>query len=78
MTVIGPRDLLKSNSEETLRLGAKHGAWNARIFGSTPGGEAERATDMDSSVETELERSFLKPAGPWQDLFKNSWGARLM
>ncbi len=78
MTVIGTRDLLKSNGEEIVRFAGKHGARNACIFGSPSGDEAEGPTDVDCPVETELERSFPKPAGPSQDLFKDSWGTRLM
>jgi predicted nucleotidyltransferase len=65
--VIDTRDLLKSKGEKILRLAAKHGARNARIFGSAARGEDERTTDVDFLVEIEQERSFLELAGPWQD-----------
>jgi predicted nucleotidyltransferase len=68
MMAIGTRDLLKSKGKAALRLAAKHGARNARIFGSAARGEDERATDVDFLVEIEQERSFLELAGPWQDL----------
>ncbi|MCX6377782.1 MAG: nucleotidyltransferase family protein [Armatimonadetes bacterium] len=47
------RELLESKREEILRIAAKHGARNVRIFGSVARGEADDASDVDFMVEFE-------------------------
>jgi len=64
----GTSDLLKSKREEILRLAAKYGARNVRIFGSVARGEDEGGSDVDFLVEMEQGRSFLDLVGLWQDL----------
>jgi hypothetical protein len=64
----GTSDLLKSKREEILRLAAKYGARNVRIFGSVARGEDEGESDVDFLVEMEQGRSFLDLVGLWQDL----------
>lgn len=55
--------LLKSLREEILRIAAKHGAHNVRVFGSVARGEADEKSDIDLLVEFEPERSLLDHAG---------------
>lgn len=44
-------DLLKAKREEILKIAAKHGARNIRIFGSVSRGEADSESDLDILVE---------------------------
>ncbi|MBW2618037.1 MAG: nucleotidyltransferase family protein [Deltaproteobacteria bacterium] len=61
-------ELLKQKREEILRLAAKHGAKNVRIFGSAAKGEAGQESDVDFLVEMEPGRSLLDRATLWLDL----------
>jgi uncharacterized protein len=38
---MGIDEILKANREEILRIAAKHGAYNVRVFGSVARGELE-------------------------------------
>ena len=51
--------LLKEKREEILRIAAKHGARNVRVFGSVARGEADERSDIDFLVEFEPGRSLL-------------------
>ncbi|MCA1992406.1 MAG: nucleotidyltransferase family protein [Coleofasciculus sp. S288] len=62
------RELLKEKREEILRLAAKHGASNVRIFGSVARGEARPDSDVDFLVELESSRSLLDRIALIQDL----------
>jgi uncharacterized protein with HEPN domain/predicted nucleotidyltransferase len=55
--------LLKEKREEILRMAAKHGARNVRVFGSVACGEADERSDIDLLVEFEPGRSLLDQAG---------------
>ena len=44
---------MKSLREEILRIAAKHGAYNVRVFGSVARGEADEKSDIDLLVEFE-------------------------
>jgi len=48
-----PEELLKQKREEILRLCARYGARNPRIFGSVARGEADTQSDLDFLVELE-------------------------
>lgn len=61
-------EVVKSKREEILKLAAKHGAWNLRIFGSAARGEAGAKSDVDFLVEMEPGRSLLDHVALWQDL----------
>lgn len=50
---------LKSRREEIMKIAAKHGACNVRIFGSVARGEAGENSDIDFLVELEPGRSLL-------------------
>jgi predicted nucleotidyltransferase len=54
--------------EEILRLAARHGAHNLRVFGSAARGEANESSDLDLLVAWEPGRSLLDHAGLVQDL----------
>ena len=55
--------LLKEKREELLRVCARHGARNVRIFGSVARGEADEHSDLDFLVEMEPGRSLLDLGG---------------
>ena len=55
--------LVKRKREEILRVSARHGARNVRIFGSFARGEANEASDIDFLVEMEPGRSLLDLGG---------------
>lgn len=46
-------EILKAKREEILRIAAKHGAHNVRIFGSVARGEADADSDVDILVDME-------------------------
>jgi hypothetical protein len=56
-------DLLRGRREEILRIAAKHGARNVRVFGSVARGEAGDESDVDLLVEFEPGRTLLDQAG---------------
>ncbi|MBI3941710.1 MAG: nucleotidyltransferase family protein [Chloroflexi bacterium] len=55
--------LLQTRREEILRIAAKHGAYNVRIFGSVARGEAGPESDLDLLVEMAPDHSPWFPAG---------------
>lgn len=50
---MGMDGLLKAKSDEILRIAAKHGARNVRVFGSVARGESDDRSDIDLVVEME-------------------------
>ncbi len=60
--------LLKEKREEILRIAAKHGARNVRVFGSVVRGEADESSDVDFLVELEPGRSLLDLGGLQMEL----------
>ncbi|GIW60636.1 MAG: nucleotidyltransferase [Patescibacteria group bacterium] len=60
--------LLKEKREEILRLCAKYGARNVRVFGSIARGTEDEQSDIDLIVEFEPGRSLLDHAGLWLEL----------
>jgi hypothetical protein len=65
---MGIDELLSTKRDEILRLAAKHGARNVRVFGSAARGEADTLSDVDLLVEMDPERSLLDLGGLWTDL----------
>ncbi len=61
-------ELLKTKQEDILRIAAKHGAHNVRVFGSVARGEADEDSDIDFLVEMEAGRSLLDMGGLLMDL----------
>lgn len=55
--------LLQEKREDILRICAKYGARNVRIFGSVARGEADAASDVDFLVELEPGRTLFDLGG---------------
>ncbi len=53
------QQLLEANREAILRIAARYGASNVRIFGSVARGEADTESDIDLLVDMESERTLL-------------------
>ena len=60
--------LLKEKREDILRIAAKHGARNVRVFGSVVRGEARPESDVDFLVDMEPGRTLLDMGGLLMDL----------
>jgi predicted nucleotidyltransferase len=56
-------ELVRAKREEILRVAAKYGAHNVRVFGSVARGESDQASDVDFLVEMEPGRSLLDLGG---------------
>jgi len=54
--------------EEILRITARHGARNVRLFGSWARGDATADSDVDLLVEVDAGRSMLDVVALWQEL----------
>lgn len=59
---------LQQKRSDILRLAARHGARNVRIFGSVARGEARLDSDIDFLVDLEAGRSLLDLGGLLMDL----------
>ena len=55
--------VLESKREDILRIAARYGAHDVRVFGSLARGEADAASDVDFLVELEPGRSLLDLGG---------------
>lgn len=60
--------LLVEKREDILRIAAKHGAFNVRVFGSMARGEASTESDVDFLIDMEEDRSILDLSGFLLDL----------
>jgi len=60
--------VLKDKREEIIRVAAKHGARNVRVFGSVARGDADEQSDIDLVVEFDADRSLLDHAALWLEL----------
>jgi len=56
-------DLRKTRREEILRLAAKYGANNVRVFGSVARGNSDHFSDVDFLVDLEPGRSLFDLGG---------------
>lgn len=65
---MGLKMQLQSQRDEILRLAAKHGAYNVRIFGSVARGEDNEASDVDFLVNVGPNRTSFFPGGLLADL----------
>jgi len=61
-------DLLKDKRDEILRIAARHGAYNVRVFGSAARGEARPDSDIDFLVELAPDRSLFDLGGLLMEL----------
>lgn len=61
-------NLLKVRREEILKISAKHGAFNVRVFGSAARGEAGEQSDIDLLVDVGVNRTPFFPGGLLADL----------
>lgn len=59
---------LKENRVEILRMAARYGAYNVRVFGSVARGEAGPGSDVDLLVNMEPGRSLFDLGGLLMDL----------
>lgn len=66
--VVGVDELLRAKREEILRIAARHGAHNVRVFGSVARGGARQDSDVDFLVEMEKGRSLFDLGGLLMDL----------
>jgi hypothetical protein len=65
--IIGSMDL-QSKRQEILRVAARHGARNIRVFGSAARGDDRPGSDLDLLVEMESGRSLLDLVALGQEL----------
>jgi hypothetical protein len=65
---MGVDEIFKAEREEILRIAARYGAHNVRVFGSVAGGEAGPDSDVDFLVEMEKGRSLFDLGGLLMDL----------
>ena len=61
-------EIVQEQRDEILRISAKHGAYNVRIFGSVARGEADGESDIDVLVDLEAGRNLLDLGGLLMDL----------
>jgi len=61
-------ELLQDKREDILRIAAKRGAYNVRVFGSFARGEADSKSDIDILVDMEPGRSLFDLGGLLMDL----------
>jgi hypothetical protein len=62
------KELLEARRDEILKIAARHGARNIRVFGSVARGDAHENSDIDLLVDLEPERSLLDQAALVLDL----------
>jgi hypothetical protein len=65
---MGVHEMLREKREDILRIAAKHGATNVRVFGSVARGAADEKSDIDLLVTIEKGRSLLDHAALWIEL----------
>lgn len=60
--------LVSAERDEILRIAARHGAANVRVFGSVERGEDDAESDVDFLVDMQPEHSAFFPGGLVADL----------
>jgi predicted nucleotidyltransferase len=63
-----PAQLIRAKRDEILRIAAKHGARNIRVFGSVVRGEARAESNVDFLIDAGPVTSSWFPAGLIVDL----------
>jgi len=66
--LLDPVELIRSKRAEILRIAAKHGATNIRVFGSVARGETRADSDVDFLIDAGPVTSSWFPAGLIVDL----------
>lgn len=61
-------ELIAAKKDDILRIAAKHGARNIRVFGSVARGEATSDSDVDFLVDMEPGRTLLDLGGLLMEL----------
>ena len=61
-------EFLQSKRDEILRLAARHGASNVRVFGSVARGDFDAGSDVDLLVDVEKGRSLIDLGALLEDL----------
>lgn len=61
-------ELRRTKRDQILRIAARHGARNVRIFGSAARGEASRESDIDLLVDLDPDRTLMDLGGLLMDL----------
>jgi predicted nucleotidyltransferase len=65
---MGIAALLTEKRDEILRIAARHGAYNVRVFGSVARGDAGPTSDADLLVDVRPDHSAFFPGGLVADL----------
>ena len=65
---MGIAETLEAKPEDVLKIAARHGARNLRVFGSVARGEADSESDLDLLVEMEPGRSLFDMGGLLMEL----------
>ena len=65
---MGIAEVLADKKDEILRIAARHGAGNVRVFGSVAAGTAHPDSDIDFLVDLERDRSLFDLGGLLMDL----------
>jgi len=65
---MGIAEILGDKRDDVLRVAARHGASNVRVFGSVARGEAGADSDVDFLVELEEGRTLFDLGGLLMDL----------
>ncbi len=65
---MGIEQILKDKRTDILRIAARHGARNVRVFGSVARGDADDRSDVDFLVDMEPGRSLFDLGGLLMDL----------
>ena len=61
-------ELIRLKRKEILRIAARYGGHNVRVFGSVARGDADELSDIDFLVDMEAGRSLLDLGGLLMDL----------